>query len=140
MRVNLDEEQRLDIPMGPMIDCVFLLLLYFMAASQIKLDEMYLGMNLPSSGTPTKDALPAELTVSILDSGEVLANEVPVGRAGDRTLGGLRNKLEQVIGLFGEKQPVVVHPQPQVRHQRIVDVLNACAASGVKNLSFFANQ
>ncbi len=141
MRVNLDEEQRLDIPMGPMIDCVFLLLLYFMAASQIRSQELYLGLHLPSSAvSEQKKALPAELTISILDSGDILCNQLPVGGTGDRNLQALRNKLTKVIDLFGEEQPVVVHPQPQVRHQRIIDVLNACAASGVKNLSFFANQ
>jgi biopolymer transport protein ExbD len=140
MRVNLDEEQRLDIPMGPMIDCVFLLLLYFMAASQIKLEETYLGLRLPSGDTESKESLPAELTIAILESGEVLCNEVPVGARGDRELDVLRTKLSSVIDLFGNEQPVVVHPQPRVRHQRIVDVLNACSASQVKNLSFFANQ
>lgn len=141
MRVSLDEDQKLDIPMGPMIDCVFLLLLYFMVASQIKIQEIYLGMNLPSSAvSEQKKALPAELTIAILDSGDVLCNQLPVGGTGDRDLEELRVKLTKVIGLFGEDQPVVVHPQPQVRHQRIIDVLNACAASGVKNLSFFANQ
>jgi len=141
VRVSLDEDQKLDIPMGPMIDCVFLLLLYFMVASQIKIQEIYLGMNLPSSAvSEQKKALPAELTIAILDSGDVLCNQLPVGGTGDRDLEELRVKLTKVIGLFGEDQPVVVHPQPQVRHQRIIDVLNACAASGVKNLSFFANQ
>ena len=141
MRVNLDEDQKLDIPMGPMIDCVFLLLQYFMVASQIRIQEIYLGMNLPSSAvSEQKKALPAELTIAILDSGNVLCNQLPVGGTGDRDLQDLRSKLSKVIDLFGEDQPVVVHPQPQVRHQRIIDVLNACAASGVKNLSFFANQ
>jgi biopolymer transport protein ExbD len=139
--VNLDEDQKLDIPMGPMIDCVFLLLLYFMVASQIKIQEIYLGMNLPSSAvSEQKKALPAELTISILETGDVLCNQLPVGGTGDRDLQELRSKLTKVIDLFGDDQPVVVHPQPQVRHQRIIDVLNACAASGVKNLSFFANQ
>ena len=140
MRVNLDEEHKLEIPMGPMIDCVFLLLLYFMAASTIKLEEMYLGLSMPSGVSVSKESLPAELKVSILESGEVLCNDLPVGSRGDRELEGLCAKLRQVIELFGPKQPVVVHPQPRVRQQRIVDVLNACSTSGVKNLSFFANQ
>ena len=139
MRVNVEENQSLEIQMGPMIDCVFLLLLYFMTSAQIKPEEKYLGINIPSSAVASKESLPAELTVAILDTGEVLCNQVPVGTRDDRNLDGLRAKLNQVIQLFGDKQPVVLHPQPKVRHQQIVDVLNACAASGVKNLSFFAN-
>jgi biopolymer transport protein ExbD len=52
----------------------------------------------------------------------------------------LRGKIKQCLDLFGEKQPIVIQPQPKVRQQRIVDVLNACAAVGVKNLSFSFNQ
>ncbi|MGA1530929.1 MAG: ExbD/TolR family protein [Kiritimatiellia bacterium] len=137
--MNVEENQSLEIQMGPMIDCVFLLLLYFMTSAQIKPEEKYLGINIPSSAVASKESLPAELTVAILDTGEVLCNQVPVGTRDDRNLDGLRAKLNQVIQLFGDKQPVVLHPQPKVRHQQIVDVLNACAASGVKNLSFFAN-
>ena len=104
MRVNLDEDQKLDIPMGPMIDCVFLLLLYFMVASQIRIQEIYLGMNLPSSAvSEQKKALPAELTIAILDSGDVLCNQLPVGGTGDRDLQDLRSKLSKVIDLFGEE-------------------------------------
>ena len=80
------------------------------------------------------------LTVAIADNGHVFCNEVPVGGADDKELGLLRAKLKQAIDLFGDKQPVVIHPQPRVRQQRVIDVLAACAAAGVKNLSFFANQ
>lgn len=139
MRVKMEESQSLEIQMGPMIDCVFLLLLYFMTSAQIKPEEKYLGINIPSSAVASKESLPAELTVAIKETGEVLCNQVVVGTRDDRSLDGLRSKLLQVIQLFGEKQPVVLHPEPKVRHQQIVDVLNACAASGVKNLSFFAN-
>ncbi|MBU4201444.1 MAG: biopolymer transporter ExbD [Verrucomicrobia bacterium] len=139
MRFKEEPEDPCEIQMGPMMDCVFLLLLYFISASQIKVDEKYLGLMIPGTVTATKDLVP-ELTLSINENGQVFCNEQPLANPDDRDLTMVRAKISQCMSLFGDKQPVVIHPQPQVRQQRIVDVLNACAAVGVKNLSFFANQ
>lgn len=134
-----EEESTAEIKMGPMIDCVFLLLLYFISAAQIRPEEKYLGLMMPGVAVEEKEALPMEVTLAIAESGEVFFNDLQVGQPGDRELPLVRSKLRQVIALGSEKQPVVIHPQPRVRQQRIVDVLNACAAVDVQNLSFFAN-
>jgi biopolymer transport protein ExbD len=39
-----------------------------------------------------------------------------------------------------QTQPVVISPTRSTRQQRVVDVLNACAAAGVKNLAFGSTQ
>ena len=31
---------------------------------------------------------------------------------------------------------MIIRPNPETRHERIIDVLNAAAAAGVKNLTF----
>ena len=134
-------QETAEIQMGPMIDCVFLLLLYFISAAQIRPEEKYLGLMMPGMQvSEPKDALPTEVTLAISESGEVFFNDLLVSMPGDRDMPNVRMKLKQAIALGGEKQPVVIHPQPRVRQQRIVDVLNACAGEGVQNLSFFANE
>ena len=35
-----------------------------------------------------------------------------------------------------KQDPVIIHPDADARHERIMDVLNAAGASGVKNLTF----
>ncbi len=134
------QEETAEVKMGPMIDCVFLLLLYFISAAQIKPEEKYLGLMMPGGVSTKKSSLPQEVTLAISETGEVFCNNLLVGNPNDRDLPLVRAKLKQAIELGGDKQPVVIHPQPTVRQQRIIDVLNACAAAGVKNLSFFANQ
>lgn len=134
------KEETAEIQMGPMIDCVFLLLLYFMSAAQIRPEEKYLGLMMPGGEKSVKESLPAEITLAIADNGQVFYNDQPLDSGRVRNLPTVQAKLKQAIELFGEKQPVVIHPQPRVRQQRIIDVMNACAAANVKNLSFFANQ
>jgi len=139
MRFKEETDTGCEIQMGPMIDCVFLLLLYFISCAQIKVEEKYLGLMIPGKAVATEKLLP-ELNLAISDNGQIFCNKQPVANPDDRELPMVRAKIKQCMDLFGDKQPVVIHPQPQVRQQRIVDVLNACADVGVKNLSFFANQ
>ncbi len=138
MKFREEKEETSEIQMGPMMDCVFLLLLYFISCSEPKVTERYLGLMMPGGGE-SRETIPVEIKLTIAPSGQVAANDVPQDGPTDKTLPGVVEKLRSAIALFGDKQPVVIHPQPSVKHQRVVDVLNACSAAGVKNLSFFAN-
>ena len=137
-RMHDEDIEEIEMQMGPMIDCMMLLLMYFIIAGQIKTEEKYLGLLIPGGGTPTA-GVPVELVLAINEAGQVSCNDQPLDAPTDRELPTVRSKVKQVLNLFGDKQPVIIHPQPKVRQQRIVDVLNACAAVGVKNLSFNAN-
>ena len=58
------------------------------------------------------------------------------GTPGDKNLPALRTWLINAIEQFGDKDPVIIRPTPDTRHERIIDVLNAAAAAKVKNLTF----
>jgi len=133
-----EEDPQASEGLAPIINCMMILLMYFIVAGQIKTEEKYLGLLIPGGGTPTA-GIPVELVLAINEAGQVFCNDAPLDTPADRELPTVRGKLKQVMDLFGEKQPVIIHPQPRVRQQRIIDVLNACAAVGVKNLSFNAN-
>jgi len=133
-----DEEIEQSEGLAPIINCMMIMLMYFIIAGQIKTEEKYLGLLIPGGGTPSV-GIPVELVLAINEAGQVFCNDQPLDAPADRALPTVRGKIKQCLDLFGEKQPVIIHPQPKVRQQRIVDVLNACAAVGVKNLSFNAN-
>lgn len=140
MRLKQEKELENSIQLGPMIDCMMILLMYFIIAGRIDVEEKYLGLMLPGGATTVKkEALITEIVVSINEAGQVFCNNQPLGNPDDTDLALVRSKLDQALKLFGDKQPVVIHPEPKVRQQRIADVLSACAAAGVKNLSFNAN-
>lgn len=137
-RLKDEQIEDLEIQMGPMIDCMMILLMYFIIAGQIKTQEKYLGLLIPGGGQPSP-GIPMELVLAIKEDGQVFCNDTPYDTRSDRDLPSVRGQIKKCLELFGDKQPVIIHPQPKVRQQRIVDVLNACAAVGVKNLSFNAN-
>jgi biopolymer transport protein ExbD len=129
-----------EMQMGPMIDMVFLLLVFFMVTSKPIKQESDITLGLPGA-VPQEEAIdiPDEQRIDILPSGQVVLNEVDMGAAADTRL----LKLVALLARFKEsadaarsKALVTLNPDATVRHQRVVDVLNACANAGISGVTF----
>ena len=123
---------------APMVDVVFVLLLFFMASAGSQIIEKELNINLPSGrsndsqpGTPS-----TPIIIDIFPDGQVQLNNRVYDNPANKDLPELRAWLKDTIDKFGDKDPVIIRPDPQTKHERIMDVLNAAAAAGVKNLTF----
>ena len=121
---------------APMVDVVFVLMLFFMASAGVQVVEKELAMNLPSGAGKPSDVPSTPIIVDISAEGQVSVNDQAYGNKDDKNLNGLRDFFKHSIEQFGDKDPVIVRPDPQSTHERIMDVLNAAAASHVKNLTF----
>lgn len=120
-----------------MVDVVFVLMLFFMASAGSQIVEKELGINLPSGGSGRAGGPPpTPIIIDISAEGQVTMNNQAYGTPGDKNLTGLREWLKNAIEQFGDKDPVIIRPAPDTRHERIMDVLNAAASSRVKNLTF----
>lgn len=129
-----------DMQMGPMIDMVFLLLVFFMVTSKPIKQESDITLGLPGS-VPQEEAveIPDEQRINILPTGQVVLNEVTMGAAADTGL----PKLIALLVRFKESADaarsqalVTLNPDATVHHQRVVDVLNACAKAGISGVTF----
>jgi len=131
------EDGEVGFQIAPMVDVVFVLMLFFMASAGMQVVEKELTINLPSGGTSTKAGPPpTPIIIDISSDGQVMMNNQAYGTPTDKNLNQLREWLKNAISQFGDKDPVIIRPTPETRHERIIDVLNAAAASGVKNLTF----
>jgi biopolymer transport protein ExbD len=137
MFVREEEEKGHDFQIAPMVDVVFMLIIFFMLSAAIKQTEFGLGMTLPGTAESTaKGTPPTPIELTIREDGVVLWNELEVGAADDKPLSELQTRLEKARELFGDDQPVIIAPKPFVTHSRVIDVLNACAAARMRSLSF----
>lgn len=126
----------------PMIDVVFLLLIYFMVTTQLIKEEADLGFQLPSDaqGQPT-DELPNEHIIDILDDGQLLLNGSPKDDPLDPEIPEMRITLQRLATSdqrMGIDTVITIQADPDSPHQRSVDVLNACAEAGLTLVSFGA--
>lgn len=131
------EDGDIGFQIAPMVDVVFVLMLFFMASAGMQVVEKELGINLPSGGAGrSAGPPPTPIIIDISADGQVTMNNQPYGTPTDKNLPALRAWLKNTIEQFGDKDPVVIRPSPDTNHGRIIDVLNAAAACKVKNLTF----
>ena len=133
-------EAPVEMQMGPMIDMVFLLLVFFMVTSRPIRQESDITLGLPGSVAQEEAVdIPDEQRIDILETGEVVLNELSLGPPEDVVLGrlvaGLQRFKEATDAARGQAL-VTLNPAPAVPHQRVVDVLNACAQAGITGVTF----
>ena len=131
------EDGDIGFQIAPMVDVVFVLMLFFMASAGWKLTEKELRIRLPSTAVPTIDHIPPPtvIMIDISADGQIVANNQSFGTPADKGLNSLRDWLKSTQS-FGGEDLVIIRPNSQTRHERIMDVLNACSAAGVENLKF----
>ncbi len=122
---------------APMIDLILVLMIFFMTTVALKQVENEIGIGLPGTKMGATDAhATVDMQIQIDSDGVVTMNGDPVGKPQDKELWQLREKLREQIELFDDRIPVVIVPEENVPHRRVIDVLNACSAAKVKNISF----
>ncbi|QHI70358.1 ExbD/TolR family protein [Tichowtungia aerotolerans] len=132
-------EAKMELQIAPLIDVVFLLLIYFMVTASLIKKEGDISFVLPAN-IPAEEMVnvPVELLIEITSDGTVMAEGLRFA-AEDRVLTDLTT---QVVGLKeiakSQQSPFAVNllPDREAFHVRVIDVMDACAAAGVKNLSF----
>ncbi len=120
------------LQIAPMLDILFVLLLFFMVAAGSQKHEASIATQLPGKGAPGND-VPVQIAIDA--DGQVSVNNAEA----DSTIGDdLPETIARLKGMIASNpnEPVIITPTPSTRQQRVVDVLNACTAAGVKNLAF----
>ncbi|ADE55980.1 ExbD/TolR family protein [Coraliomargarita akajimensis] len=134
----LESEDKVDIT--PMIDVVFLLLIYFMFLPLTQ--EADIGIKLPSKAPPVENLeLPSEHIAEVYPNGLILLNGAPMDGTESRDMPKLTHTLTRLrMSSDRAKISTVVKIQadPDSPHQRSVDILNACAKAKITKVSFAA--
>jgi biopolymer transport protein ExbD len=140
MKIRRREEELAEISMSPMIDMVFLLLVFFLVSAKPIKPEADVGLSLP--GTVNQEEvleLPDEQRVQILADGQVILNEMAMDHPASKELPELRATLKRFKETAEANQAealITLDAEDAVPHQRIVDVMNSCAWAGIKGVTF----
>ncbi len=121
---------------APMVDVVFVLLLFFMASAGQQIKEGFFEIGLPSPGSTPEKPITTPILVDVDAQGNVFVNnEQKSASPKDRDLKSLEEFLT-AAAKNSPDDPVIIRPNLEARHERVVDVLNACRLARVKKLSF----
>lgn len=141
-----DRRTPVDLQLTPMIDCVFLLMIYFIFSSNFDIAEQSLPSQLSlasGSGESSADVPPPpeadfeDVVVRILWQGSApawLVNDAPVP-----SLTALRQSLAQVARIKRDA-PVILHPDADVPLGNVIDVYDISRLVGFEKVQFAASR
>lgn len=140
MQLRRKDVQTVEIQMGPMIDMVFLLLVFFMVTAKPIKQESDINIGLP--GTVAQDEvvdIPDEQRITIEGNGQIILNDLPVDTPGSRELPTLLTTLKrfkEAADASKSEALVTIDAADDTNQQRIVDVLNTCAKAKITGVTF----
>ncbi len=114
------------LDISPLIDVVFLLLIFFMVSTTFR-DEAGLPLNLPSSvsrGIKKTD----NVVVTISKKGDIYVGKVLT--ATDKLTGEIKKQIAQA-----KKKEVIIKADKSARYELVYRVMDASRQAGVKSLS-----
>lgn len=129
---------------APMIDVVFVIMLFFMVMAGAVKVETELNTQLPGSadtGGPTDFV--DEQIITIAESGEVSLNEEPLDSLASKDLPQLTGslmRLKQASEASKSLLTVTIASEAQSKYGRAIDVLNALAAAKIDNVTFTVSE
>lgn len=144
MKAWLDEliNESTELQIAPLIDVVFLLLIYFMVSSSLKRSEADLSMSLPSDvAQPSEMKMPDEQIIEVLSNGRIVLNDREYRDASKTDLQDLEKTLvryREASVLMNTPAMITIAAEDDSRHERVIDVLNACAGAEITSVTFGA--
>ena len=140
MKMKLPDQGEPELDMAPLIDMTFLLLIYFICTCTLVMPEADLGIRLPGMvSQATSVDMPDEQMIEVRDTGEVYLNDRQFDSATSTDLPELVSTLVRYrmsAEASGSKALITIMADDDTSHQRVMDVMNACAAAKLKDVSF----
>lgn len=128
MRLRVEEDEPVEVAMAPLIDCVFLLLIFFLVATTLKKIEKELPIELPQSAA----SIDSRVEDTSLIIGVDKAGSIYVGS--DRvTLSMLHDQLRSAAAI-NPQQRVRIDADRATPFENVVHILDLCQFEGLTNV------
>ena len=120
-----------DINLTPLIDVVFLLLIFFMVSTTFDRDSE-LSIELPAAAAEVQKRRPDAIEVAIDVQGRFYVNGRPLLNTQSKSL---RQALRNAAG-ESESPPIIISADAKTPHQAVVQIMDAARELGFVRLTF----
>lgn len=128
------KKEELQLNLTPLIDVVFLLLIFFMVSTSFK-KESKINLDLPEANGEIAEKLPEVIEISINKDGEVFVNGEGLI---NRQLETIKDAITQVAN--DPATPLVINADAQAPYQAVISVMDAAGQVGFNNLTLATQQ
>jgi biopolymer transport protein ExbD len=138
-RHQSQREEEVGFQIAPMIDVVFVIMLFFMVQAGNRQVETELKMKLPST-EPGDDAsdTPMEEQVAVDQDGAISHNDEPVSQG--ELKANFKRLAQQAKAEGGTPIIVTITAESTTPWEKVVDVMNAMQFAGIANVTFSVNE
>jgi len=137
-------EGNVGFQIAPMIDVVFVIMLFFMVMAGAVRVEKELNSQLPGTAeTSGSTDFVDEQIITISEAGEICLNDEPMDSPQSHDLPQLKNtllRLKQNSDAAKTPAIVTIVSEELAKYRRTVDVLDALAVAKIDNVSFTVNE
>ncbi len=131
MNFRSGRRDNVDLDITPLIDVVFLLLIFFMVSTTFE-HNSEINITLPSSSKEITEAKPDAVNVGLDSQGVVYINDKALVNAQIETI---KTALsEALVGL--DEPPVIISADADASHQSVVRVMDAARQLGLVKITF----
>jgi biopolymer transport protein ExbD len=137
---RLDPAANPGFQIAPMIDVVFVILLFFMVKAGDIQTEMAHVTQLPSG--PYRGCsvqMPDEIAITVAEDGQVYLNDDPLDAPDSESLPQLAENLATLrrsADYLKAEVLVIVQAEEQARYQRVIDVMDALHRAQISGVTF----
>lgn len=137
MPLKMQRDDQTSINLTPMIDIVFLLIIFFMVGmkfSELNEQERDISLNVPQvTDAHALTAAPSKRIINVFPDGRIVLDKRPV------TLTELKNELTTARQQY-EKLGVVIRGDADSRYQNVAEVMATCRAADISDLNISVNE
>ena len=127
MKFFNNKEQALNVEITPLIDIVFLLVIFFVVTSKIEKNQ-YLTLDLPSTESFSSSSINADRNIILLDTGILIVNNQEFNIS----------KIEEVIigikASFDTSETIILSIESKAFHEWVITLMDELQSAGFQNL------
>ena len=127
MKFFNNKERALSIEITPLIDIVFLLVIFFVVTSKIETNQ-YLTLDLPSTESFSSSSINADRNIILLDTGILIVNNQEFNIS----------KIDEIIiaikATFVNSEVVILSIENKAYHEWVISLMDALQDAGFQNI------
>jgi len=127
MKFYSNKERALNIEITPLIDIVFLLVIFFVVTSKIETNQ-YLSLDLPVSNSFSSTINNAEQNIILLETGVLIINNQ------EFSVTDLDKLLAGVLATYSQSETVVLSIENRAFHEWVIALMDGLQQLGFQNI------
>lgn len=136
MRFQREHREAPDVNLTPLIDVVFLLLIFFMVSTTFE-RETKVSVELPEASGERLETEPQLLEITIDREGRYYVNGQEVVNTQVDTL---KRSLQKALDAGGETQQVILSADRKTPHEAVIRAMDAARQVGLVQMTFATSQ